>query len=42
MSAERIKELEQKLAARDGMPGFKRNSVALRAEIARLRAKASK
>lgn len=32
----RIVELRQKLAARDGKPGFKRNAQALKAEIARL------
>lgn len=32
----RIGDLQEKLAARDGKPGFTRNVAALRAEIARL------
>lgn len=38
MSAARIEQLQAKLAAREGKPGFKRNAQALRAEIARLQA----
>lgn len=37
MSAERIADLEQRLAARDGKAGFKRNVIAIRAELERLR-----
>lgn len=37
MSAERIADLEQRLAARDGKPGYKRNCIAIKAELARLR-----
>jgi septal ring factor EnvC (AmiA/AmiB activator) len=32
----RLLKLRKKLAARDGLPGFKKNCEALRAEIARL------
>lgn len=36
-TAARIAELEAKLAARDGQPGYKRNAEAIRAELGRLR-----
>lgn len=38
MSAERIKELEQKLQARRGKPGSAENVREIEAEIARLKA----
>lgn len=37
MTAARISDLETKLAARDGKPGYAKNCDELRAEIARLR-----
>lgn len=37
MFEQRIMDLETKLAARDGKPGFKQNCAAIKAELARLR-----
>lgn len=36
MPAARIAQIESMIAARDGQPGYKRNVVALKAELARL------
>lgn len=35
-TAARLTQLQDKLSAREGRPGFKRNARAIRAEIARL------